>query len=303
MRHNTAHVTPGVGPFLLSQTFAGTSTPANQWLWTSTACLTAGTASTPATSIPACGGSAKQNPPGYGVLQLTPPSQFQVSMAAYDLPFSTVNGLRIKYNLYSYDGTGSDGTLLWMSYGNQPEPTVPAGTGGHLGYIDGTVDNAPPLANGRARPPSSTGGMANVYLGIGFDEFGNFSAFLPGGPGLVPQTVAVAGAQSIGYYYLTGVDNLSGQPVSLPFSLEQPGSRVRPKVVPAVEIMLQPDGLLQVAIDIHDGQGYVTYISKNIVGIAGEPAVPSSVYIGINGSNGANYERHEIDDLSITTLQ
>jgi len=296
-----AAIKPDHAPLLVSETFADTETPANEWVWSAPACLTAGTATTPLTSVPACGGSARQNRPGHGVVELTPPQSYQVSLVGYYQPFSTAHGLRIRYNLYSYDGNGSDGTLLWMTYGDKPEPTVPAGTGGHLGYIDGTVGDL--LRNGyRPGARSQALGLANAYLGIGFDEFGNFSAFLPSGPGLVPDTVAVGGAESIGYNYLTGVENASGQPVSLPFSMEQPSSRRRPKHAPSVEIKLERNGLLEVAFDIHNGQGYVTYLSRNIVGIAGQPRVPRSVYIGINGSNGANYERHQIDDLRIWAL-
>jgi hypothetical protein len=290
---NSAASVADRGDQLLRETFVGTSTPANEWAWTAPACLTAGNAQTPPSSIPACGGSAKQNRPGYGVLELTPPLQYTVSLVGYYQPFSTSHGLRIRWNLYSFNGTGSDGTLLWMTYGDKPQPMVPAGTGGHLGYTDGMA------ALGFAR----TRGMANAYIGIGFDEAGNFSAFLPGGPGNVPDTVAIGGAERIGYHYLTGVENASGQPVSLPFSLEQPSSPTRPKTPISVEVTLRSEGLLTVAFDIHDGNGYVTYLSKNVVGIARQPRVPRKVWIGLNGSNGANYERHQIDDLRVSALR
>ncbi len=284
----------GQGKRLVRETFSDIATTPDAWVWSGTACLTAGTRSTPATSIPACGANAKQDRPGHGVLQLTTPNPYQVSLVGYTQQVSTAHGLRIKWNLYSFDGDGSDGTLLWMTYGDKTEPLRPAGTGGHLGYTDGTVD---------ATQPAKSRGMANAYVGIGFDEAGNFSAFLPGGPGPVPDTVAIGGAARIGYHYLTGVENASGQPVSLPFSIEQPTSQTRPKVPVSVEVTLGRDGLLNVSFDIHDGSGYVTYLSKNIVGIAHQPRVPHKVWIGFNGSNGANYERHQIDDVRISTLR
>jgi hypothetical protein len=227
-------------------------------------------------------------------LQLTPPSGYLVSLVGYSQTFSTAHGLRIKWNLYSFDGDGSDGTLLWMTYGDKPEPLAPAGTGGHLGYTDGTVATMQP---GRSQ------GMAHAWVGIGFDEHGNFSAFLPGGPGVVPNTVAIGGAARIGYHYLTGVETASGQPASLPFPLEQPSSQTRPTVPVSVEVTLGSSGLLNVSFDIHDGNGYVNYLSKNIVGIASQPRVPRKVWIGFNGSNGGNYERHQIDDVRISTLR
>jgi len=280
---------------LAAEPFRGTATTPGAWAWSGDTCLTAGNAKTPPTSVPACGDLAPQDRPGDGVLQLNPPNPYQVTLIAYTKPLSTRRGLRIRWNLYSFDGDGSDGSLLWLTYGDKPEPTAPAGTGGHLGYTDGTVAGA--LDVGRRG-----GGLAHAYLGIGFDEHGNFSAFLPGGPGLVPNTVAVAGAERIGYYYLTGVENASGQPASLPFPLEYPSSQTRPTVPVSIEVTLRRTGLLTVAFDVHDGNGYVTYLSKNVVGIHGQPRVPHQVWVGINGSNGGNYERRQIDDLRIAEM-
>jgi hypothetical protein len=276
---------------IIRQRFARAMTPPNEWAWSDTACLTAGNKNTPATSIPACGASAKKNQSGWGVLQLTTADSFQVSLVGYHKPFATSRGLRIRWNLYSFDGSGADGTLLWMTYGDKPEPTQPAGTGGHLGYLNGTA------AGGNAAPA----GMAHAYLGIGFDEYGNFSAFLPGGPGLVPNTVAVGGAAKIGYQYLTGVENASGQPISLPFPLAQPTLTLRPPPV-SIQVILKSGGLLDVAFDIHDGHGYVTYLSKNIVGVAGQPKVPRFVWIGFNASTGGSADRHQIDDVRVAAL-
>jgi hypothetical protein len=58
-----------------------------------------------------------------------------------------------------------------------------------------------------------------------------------------------------------------------------------------------------VAFDIHDGNGYVTYISKNIVGIAGQPLVPRKVWIGFNASTGGSVDRHQIDNLRVATIR
>jgi hypothetical protein len=52
----------------------------------------------------------------------------------------------------------------------------------------------------------------------------------------------------------------------------------------------------------HDGNGFVEYVSKNIVGAKGQPAVPATVYVGFVGSNGYDYDRRQIDDVTITTL-
>jgi hypothetical protein len=102
----------GQGRRLSAETFRDTATTPGAWAWSGDACLTAGNASTPPGSVPACGGLAPQDRPGKGVLQLNPPSQYQVTFVAYTQPLSTRLGLRIRWNLYSFNGDGSDGSLL-----------------------------------------------------------------------------------------------------------------------------------------------------------------------------------------------
>ena len=107
------------------------------------------------------------------------------------------------------------------------------------------------------------------------------------------------GADSTQYYYLGGALNAQGQPASLPFDWDQPGSKNRPATGPTVFVTLSPTGYLSCAVDIHDGNGFKTYYAQSIVGIAGQPAVPANVYVGITGSNGDGVNRHQIENLSI----
>ena len=286
----SSRIVRGSQTVLVSQSFAGTSTPKQNWFWKDNACLTAGTASTPKSSIPACGANAPQDPPGSGTLELTPPNTNALGLAGWHEPLPTANGLEISFNLYAFDGSepGADGVLVFLSDGSAKHPTKPAGAGGALGYINHNKRNS---------------GLPNAYLGVGFDEYGNFSNYLLDGPGFIPETVAFGGAESAGYAYLGGVTDGSGQPASLPFDIDDPSSPTRQSSAPTVYISLTASGLAEVAIDIHDGNGPVTYVSENIVGINGQPAVPSSVYVGFIASTGTFYNRQQIDDLTIETLQ
>jgi hypothetical protein len=159
-----------VGPAstLFGDPLSESATPANAWLAVGDACLTAGTAATPATSIPACGATAPLDPSGGGALQLTPGTGNSSGMVVYRTPVSTAGGVQISFTDASFNGStpGADGVTLFLSDASAAIPTVMGNTGGSLGYADGS-NNTP---NGVVAP-----GIANGYLGIAFDEFGYFS--------------------------------------------------------------------------------------------------------------------------------
>jgi hypothetical protein len=277
------------GIVIASETFQNESTLPNAWFYTSGACLTAA-ATPPPSSIPACGSNAPKDPAGEGALQLTTPTSYATTIVGWNAPLSTAQGLDVVFTSYSFNGVGGDGTLLFFTDGSKPPPTSPGYSGGCLAYL-GNITNycpGPPLANG--------------YLGVGLDDFGDYARFL-GANGIeqIPDTVDLGGALSQKFPYLGGVDNASGQPVSLPFSIDDPSSPNRNYKAPTFDVSISHKGLVQVAIDIHDGNGFVQYISKNIVGVNGQPNVPNTVYVGFAGSNGSAYERRQIDDVVIST--
>jgi hypothetical protein len=289
----TARLLRGQGTLLVSETFANSSTPANAWFHAQPACLTAGTSQTPKTSIPACGSLAPQDPDGSGALQLTQGQASDIrGLAGYREFLSTAQGLEVQFTLYVFDGNGADGSLLYFTDASRPVPDKPAASGGCLGYFPKPADCYGENVNRK---------LSGAYLGIGFDEFGNFSNFSLGGPGVVPETVAVCGAAKTKYHYLGGVTNAQGQPASLPFDLNS-DQITRPANAPTIDVRLSRAGLLEVAIDIHDGQGFVTYLSLDSVGLHGQPRVPANVYVGFIGSNGGQYDVHQIGGLTISTL-
>ena len=278
------------GATLLSEGFSATATAPNSWLGVGNTCLTAGTSATPATSIAACGSNAAQDPVGQGALQLTSGTNSQIAMVVSETSFPTGNGLQVTFTDYSYNGSnpGADGIAMFFSDASKAMPTAVGSAGGSLGYASTT----------------GTPGISNGYLGIGFDEYGGFSSATEGrngGPGAVPETIAARGAASVAYPYLGGVTNASGQAVSLPFDFDQPSVATRPANAPTMRVVLTPAGIVTVAVDRHDGNGFVTYYTQSIVNVGNQPAVPANVYLGFTGSTGGLYNRHQIGGLVVST--
>ena len=212
---------------LLAEPFSGNASSPNLWATTGHACLTAGTTMTPSSSIAACGTLAPTDPVGEGALELTQSAGNLVGAAVSRVPLNTALGFVITFTDAAFGtttGTGADGTCAFLADARLAFPAVLAGSyGGKLGYV-GTV-----------------GG----YLGIGLDEYGNFSSSngagaLGDGPGRTPETVAIRGAYASGNQYIGGYGSTTGAPISLPFPLDSPTSSVRPTNAPTIRITLTP---------------------------------------------------------------
>lgn len=107
-------------------------------------------------------GSARLN----GSLELTPNAQSQAGTAFLDQPFSSSLGVTIDFD-YSCEGGGGmglgDGFSVYLIDGEQT--TGPGGRGGALGYSF-TKSGSNIVADG----------VTAGYVGIGFDNFGNFAS-------------------------------------------------------------------------------------------------------------------------------
>jgi type IV pilus assembly protein PilY1 len=132
------------------------------------ACLTAGTGSSgTAGIIPAC--SPAFDASGSGALRLTPSAGNQTGAILSNFsPFPLTQGLQVTFTTYTYGGdsggsagNGADGITFFLTDGTQPIPTVAGGLGGSLGYSCSNTN-------------SQYEGLANAYLGLGIDEYGNY---------------------------------------------------------------------------------------------------------------------------------
>jgi hypothetical protein len=275
---------------LITEPFSGNASTPNLWATTGHACLTAGSTSTPSSSVQACGALAPSDPAGGGALQLTQSAANLVGAAISRVPLNTALGFTVTFTDATFGTTtsaGADGMSAFFSDARLAFPTVPAtSTGGKLGYL----------------------GMVGGYVAIGLDEYGNFSSSdgsgtaAPGFPGRIPETVTIRGAYSSGDQYIGGYIGTTGAPASLPFALDAPASKVRPVNAPTIRITLTPAGVLTVEIDPHDGNGYRTTYGATIVGVNGQPALPPQVYLGFAGGTGSKSQIHQILNLTITPL-
>jgi len=134
---------------------------------------------------------------GQGYLRLTTNTNNQTGFARNTTAFPVAGGLSISFDYFTYGGTGADG-LAFFLYDSSANPFSIGGFGGSLGYSQNF----------------SNPGVSKAFLGLGIDEFGNFSnptAGRQGGPGQRPSSVALRGdgngnaAISTNYRYLSGI--------------------------------------------------------------------------------------------------
>ena len=212
----------------------------------------------------------------------------------------TGRGLVITFDYGAWGGTGADGTSFFLFDGATPTFNVGA-NGGSLGYAQ----------------KSGVNGLSGGYLGLGLDEFGNYSnpnegRVGPTGGSAIPEAVAIRGPGSgtTGYAYLAGTTNLTKTPWSLP-KLDCPknyGSCGSDGVTrPAdtyyyrqVQITVTPVGsAYQVTVAMNFSKNTPDW--KTLFGPFTMPtSAPGTLKMGFAGSTGGNTNYHEIRNLTVT---
>ncbi|MEG5034898.1 DUF4347 domain-containing protein, partial [Microcoleus sp. AT3-D2] len=260
--------------------------------------LTAGSTVNPSGVIPALGTG---DTPGSGTLRLTSNAFGQAAFVIYNNPISATEGLKITFDFFAYnrgtvpapDGSllGADGISFFLIDGTAT-PTQAGGYGGSLGYAQKT--NTPPLS------PGIVGG----YLGVGLDEFGNFSNSIgkTDGPGQRPDSVAIRGSESNLYNFLTNT--------SIAIGIDNKDTTTRTAAKRSVQITLFPansptfPNRLTVALDL-DGSGTFdageTLIDiPNLTIVNGE--VPRTFKFGFAASTGGNTNIHEVNNVVVQSI-
>ncbi len=240
-----------------------------------------------------------------GVLRLTSNQTNQRGYVYIDIPFSSVFGIKASFEYFSYGGNGADGLTVFMFDAETPVFN-PGGFGGSLGYAQ--RNNEP--------------GLSNAYMGIGFDEFGNFGNssegrngnFFGAGQTRVPDAIVIRGPGngSTGYPFLVGRRTMAtgndGLRPDNQFPISSGGlgtSRVTDRNLPGyrkVFLDLQPNTI---------GTGFFLQVKMEVTTRANEPMMitifdrpydfpaPKNLKIGFSASTGGQTNFHEIRNLLV----
>jgi len=221
-------------------------------------------------------------------LRLTENSNNQATSITYQRLFPALNNLvtvEFDHAAYgSFDTPGADGVAVVLSDANTtPQP---GSSGGPLGY------GYKPGVNG----------FAGGWLGVGIDEYGNFSA--EGGSWNSSRTknsVAVRGSGSglNGYRYLHGTSSLTP---TIHRGSSNPSSLHRYRIT--VDSQTNNKTYVLVERDTKNGSGYTTLISKfDVLNTTNQAALPSNFYLSLTGSTGDTTNYHELDNFKVCALK
>ncbi|MFZ4456783.1 MAG: DUF7507 domain-containing protein [Bacteroidales bacterium] len=282
---STANLSAVETGFYINETFRGTST-----------------------NVVTFGGNPKKayltstviDPEGDGWLRLTSDEQEQKGYAIMNQPFASSNGVLIDMEFMIWrshsDGFGgADGFSIFL-YDATVSPFAMGGFGGSLGYAQRTV-------NGVAEP-----GLSGGYVGIGFDEYGNFSNFSEerdGGIGFgrTPNTIGIRGPGIKADNWFHGYNWMAGN-TNLGFSLqagEKPSRPLESAHYRRVQVEITPiaSGFFTITVRMMT-QKNGTFAT--VLGPYTLPEVPPSLLkLGLAASTGQSINSHEIRNLVITS--
>ena len=207
---------------------------------------------------------------------------------------AAANYISVEFQPYAYSGSGADGMAVTLS--DYSVPPVPGAFGGSLGYAQKTGIN----------------GFAGGWIGVALDEFGNYqnpTEGRVGGPGSLPETVAVRGSGS----GTTGYPWLQGNTSALSPAIDNPAS-----TVPAPDILYQvivdarnaasatPQTLIAVNRDTTGTSTSYSSVIPSFDAFARatalgytQAAVPANWQISFTGSTGGSTNIHELGSLRI----
>ena len=230
---------------------------------------------------------------GQSVLRMTNEENNLSTRASYlnKIPWAN-NRVEVTFKHYAYGTKGQwdDADGIAVVFSNASAPLEVGGTGGSLGYAQ----------KGRLLACWKDG-FTGGWLGIGLDEYGNYSdddECREGGPGEIPQAVAVRGngRGTDGYEYIVGTESLT-PPISNPTSPNPaPGHRYKIIVDTRANNGVPEDWLMRVLRDT--GTGFTELLRTDLKGVQSSPP-PEEVYLSFTGSTGEETNIHEIDNLEI----
>ncbi len=209
------------------------------------------------------------------------------------------NYISVEFQLYAYNGSGADGVAVTLS--DYAVPAVPGAFGGSLGYAQKTGTDC--------GKPAGCPGFAGGWLGVGLDEFGNYSNPTEGrigGPGAVAQSIGLRGSGSgaSGYNWIGGKTPVSSPTIdSRSSTTAAPGHTYQVVVDARNYTNASKNAAVQVNRDTGNGSGYVNQVNiPNVYAPTANPTqapVPDNWQISFTGSTGGSTNIHEIGAVRI----
>lgn len=195
----------------------------------------------------------------------------------------------IEFEQNAYNGTGADGITLTLS--DATVTPVAGAFGGSLGYAQKSNPGSD------CTVPGGCPGFAGGWLGIGIDEYGNFSNPSEGrigGPGQRQDSVAIRGAGSgiTGYPYIAGTSTLNPG-IDTGLSTPSPSHLYRLSVNTY-------NSQTWVKVERNTGSGYATIINwADATQIASSPL---NYRLSLTGSTGGSVNYHSVDNFTLTAV-
>lgn len=198
------------------------------------------------------------------------------------------NRVEIEFDYFAYGGNGADGIAIVLSDASvSPQP---GGYGGSLGY-----------AQGHGEP-----GFAGGWLGIGLDEYGNFSMATEGRQGGYspswfvsrrPNRVVIRGSGSGNndYRFLRDSAQLN------------PALHGNPNTAHRYRIVIDSRGGDESIVSVERKVGSADYqmliAPFDARSETGQASVPERFFISFTGSTGAQHNIHELGEISVRADQ
>lgn len=241
--------------------------------------------------------SGNVDPNGDGWLRLTKAIGNQAGYAYINQAFPATLGVLVEFDYKSWGGKKNDGadgfTVFLFDAAITPANFRIGAYGGSLGYAN----------NG-----TSTQGLKGAYIGIGFDEYGNFSNTGEGKNGgelnttdRFPNFISVRGNETNNYKYLKGSsyagkisynnnDPLTTRPTDAQFF-----RRAKVMITP---IIAGTSYNIKIFVKNSPTADYPTI---PVLNYDSTEVPPSNLKLGFAASTGGSYNYHEIRNVIVTT--
>jgi serralysin len=229
------------------------------------------------------------------IIKLTDATQNQASFQLLETdPLALNQGLSITFDFYSYGGNGGDG-FSFIILDGAVSPVSAGGFGGSLGYAQ-RIDGA-----------NTQSGILGGVLGVGFDEFGNYSNQLEGrvgGNGRIPDSIAIRGSSgAAGNPYLAGTSTLAS-------GIDVPGATNRDQAKRTAKVDLVAQGndvFVSVKVDFNNDGVFDVQNADEVnpalqnIRVGDLATLPSNYRFGFAAATGESTNIHEVDNFRATT--